>query len=139
MVEVQEERKENSILRPVATTFKELWPLNEPYAYAALIEDPETKGLRYVVIEPTLLDEEKKCLDEIDGVLIEELDADLKTLGEPENAANYLRGKIEKIAKAYGMKVTKETLDKFMYYILRDYINYDRIDAMMRDHMVEDI
>ena len=139
MVEVQEEKREDSILRPVATTFKELWVLNEPYAYAALIEDLETKGLRYIVIEPTLLDEEKKRLDEIDGVLIDELDADLKTIGEPENAAAYLRGKIEKIAKAYGMKVTKETLDKFMYYILRDYINYDRIDAMMRDHMVEDI
>jgi len=139
LVEVQKEKKEGSILRAVATTFKELWPLNEPNAYAALIEDTETRGLRYVVIEPTLLDEEKTCLDEIDSVLIEELDADLKTIGEPEKAAAYLRGKIEKIAKTYGMKVTKETLDKFMYYILRDYINYDRIDAMMRDHMVEDI
>ena len=139
MVKVQEEKKEGSILRPSAATFKELWPLNEPYAYAALIEDPETKGLRYVIIEPTLLDEEKKRLEEIDSVLIDELDVDLKTIGDPEKAAAYIRDKVEKITKAYRMNLTKETLDKFMYYIVRDYINYDRIDPMMRDHMVEDI
>jgi len=139
LVIVPEEKREGSILRPSATTFKELWPLNEPYAYAALIEDPETKGLRYVIIEPTLLEEEKKKLEEIDSVLIDELDADLKTIGDPEKAAAYLKAKIEKIIKAYKMNLTKETLDKFMYYIVRDYINYDRIDPMMRDHMVEDI
>jgi len=135
---VQEE-KATSILRPSAATFKELWPLNEPYAYAALIEDPETKGLRYVIIEPTLFEDEKKRLEEIDGVLLDELDVDLKTISDPDKAAAYLREKVEKITKAYRMNLTKETLDKFMYYIVRDYIDFDKIDAMMRDHMIEDI
>jgi len=139
LVKVQEEKKESSILRPSTSTFKELWPLQEPYAYAALIEDPETKGLRYIVIEPTLLDEERKRLEEIDSVLVDELDVDLKTIDDSEKAAAYLRGKVEKITKAYKMSLTKETLDKFMYYIIRDYVNYDKIDAMMKDHMVEDI
>jgi len=139
LVEVQKEKKESPILKPYATTFKELWPLNEPYTYAALIEDAETKGLRYVIIEPTLLDEEIKKLEEINGVLIDELDVDLKTISDPEKATTYLRGKVEKITKAYRMNLTKETLDKFMYYIIRDYIYYDKIDPMMRDHMVEDI
>lgn len=97
---MQGDKKGDSILGQPAATFKELWPLNEPYAYAALIEDPETKGLRYVIIEPTLLEDEKKRLVEIDGVLLDELDVDLKTIGDPEKATGYLREKVEKIAKA---------------------------------------
>jgi len=139
LAKMQELEKKGSIPRLPAATFKELWPLNEPYAYAALIEDPETRGLQYVIIEPTLLDEEKRQLEEIESILIDELDVNLKTIVDPQKAVAYLREKVDGIVKVYKLNASKEALDKFMYYIVRDYINYDRIDPIMRDHLVEDI
>jgi len=136
---VQSQESKSPIPRPFTTTFRELWPLNEPYAYAALIEDPETRGLRYVIIEPTLLDEEKARLADIQSIMMEELDVDLRTVGDKEKAVTYLRKKAEQIGKIYKMELSKETLDKFMYYIERDYINYSKIDPIMRDHLIEDI
>jgi hypothetical protein len=38
--------------------------LKEPYVYAAVSTDPKTLGLKHLVIEPTLTEEEKKALGE---------------------------------------------------------------------------
>jgi len=40
------------------TSFKEVYPLIEPYAYAAITHDPKTGGMLYYVIEPTLSEED---------------------------------------------------------------------------------
>ena len=47
------------------SVFREVYPIQEPYAYAAIVRDPETQKVRYEVIEPTLLEEEAAMLIEI--------------------------------------------------------------------------
>src|SRR6266436_4857218 len=39
----------------------------------------------------------------------------------------------------YKIKVTPDSLDRLMYYIVRDFIHFDKIDPMMRDPWIEDI
>ena len=39
----------------VPSSFKEVTPLIEPYAYAAITHDPITGGMLYYLIEPTLV------------------------------------------------------------------------------------
>jgi len=34
--------------------FREVYPVQEPYVYAAIVKDSETQKIRYDVIEPTL-------------------------------------------------------------------------------------
>jgi len=113
--------------------------LNKPYAYAALTEDPETGGLRYLLIEPTLGEQEKGMLQKIEALLLEELDVDLRTLSDPVKAEDYLKEMIAAINQRYALKLSKTTFDKMMYYVVRDYINWGKIDGIMRDHLVEDI
>ncbi len=115
-------------------------PVYEPYAYTAIAIDPATKKMNYVVIEPTLLDNEKRILARIKEALMDELDVDLKSLADIKSAEKYLRDAVERIVKKYKIKLPyPETLNKLLYYAIRDFVGYGKIDAFMRDHMVEDI
>jgi flagellar protein FlaI len=132
-MKTKEELKETLI----ETSFKEVFPLKEPYAYGAIARDSETKGLKYIVIEPTLTEEEKKQMDKIIEILRETLDVNLKRITKKEEAEEYLRKAIKEVAKKYKIKL--EALSKIEYYIIRDFIYFNKIDPLMHDHMIEDI
>lgn len=123
----------------VPSSFKEVTPLIEPYAYAAITHDPATGGLLYYVIEPTLLDQDKALYKKLREILVEELDVDVRKIPTKEEAQKLLRLKVESIVKHYRINVEAEVLDKLMYYVTRDFIYHGRIEALMRDHMIEDI
>src|SRR5256886_7148632 len=113
------------------------YDLNAPYAKARIVkEEGQTK---YQIAEVQLGDDEKRKLKEIGELLIEELDVDIKKLGTNDNAAAYIRKLVEKIIKNYKIKVTPDSLDRLMYYIVRDFVHFDKIDPMMRDPWIEDI
>lgn len=124
---------------PQASSFKEVYPLQEPYSYAAISRDPQTGGLRYLAIEPTLRETEKQLLATIKTILVEELKVDLKSVGNREKAEQYLREQVQAIIKDYKIVIEPETFDKLMYYVARDFIHFGKIDPLMRDHMIEDI
>lgn len=121
------------------TVFREAYPIQEPYVYAAIVKDPETQKTLYEVIEPTLQKEEEKRLREIKAFLMEEVDVSLKEIETAEKAANYLKEKAKAMIKKYQIKVPSEAVDKLIYYIVRDFIGYGKIDPLMKDHFIEDI
>lgn len=123
----------------IPSSFKEVYPLIEPYAYAAITRDPNTGGMLYYVIEPTLLDEDKALYSKIRSFLIEELDVDVRSVPTKEEAQKLLRTHVDEVVKSYKIKVEPETLEKLMYYLTRDFICLGKIEPIMRDHMIEDI
>ena len=129
----------NTVAQRKFSAFREVYPISEPNVYAAVIRDPVSQKMRYEVIEPTLLREEQKHLGEIKTLLMEELDVSVKDLETKENATEYLKRKVAQVIKNYKLKVPAEAVEKLMYYIVRDYIGYGKIDSLMRDHMIEDI
>ena len=119
--------------------FREVYPIEEPYVFAAVVRDPITQKIRYQVIEPTLREREKEQLREIKNLLVEEIDVSLEDLETKKKAREYLKNKVQEIIKNYRMKVAEEAVDKLMYYITRDFIGYGKIDPFMKDHMIEDV
>jgi len=119
--------------------FQEVYPICEPHAYAAVVREPATQKMRYEVIEPTLREREKNQLREIKDLLVEEINVSLKDLETKEKAKEYLENKVREIVQDYRMKVAEEAMDKLLYYIVRDFIGYGKIDPLMKDHMIEDI
>ena len=119
--------------------FREVYPVQEPYVYAAIVKDSETQKIRYDVIEPTLKEDEEKQLREIKALLMEEVDVNLKEIETREKAENYLKNKTKELIKKYRMKIPAEAVDKLTYYIIRDFIGYGKIDPLMKDHLIEDI
>jgi flagellar protein FlaI len=122
-----------------STTFREAYPIQEPYVYAAIIKDSETQKVRYEVIEPTLQKDEEQRLKDIKKLLMEEVDVNLKEIETKQKAENYLRDLAKKTITKYHIKIPAEAVDKLVYYIIRDFIGYGRIDALMKDHLIEDI
>jgi len=123
----------------VPSSFKEVTPLIEPYAYAAITHDPNTGGLMYYVIEPTLLEEDKALYSKIRAFLVEELDVDVRKIPTKEEAQTLLRSKVDNIVKTYKIHIEAEVLDKLMYFFTRDFIQLGKIEPLMRDHMIEDV
>jgi len=133
------EKAEQEVKRKELSTFREVYSIQEPYVYAAIVKDPETQKIRYTVIEPTLLEEEAALLKEIKSILMEEVDVNLKEIGTREKAAEYLRKKTREIVRNYKLNIPEEAIDKLTYYIVRDFVYYGKIDPLMKDRMVEDI
>jgi flagellar protein FlaI len=119
--------------------FREVYPILEPHVYAAVVWDPVTQKMCYEIIEPTLVELEQQYLNEIRTLLMEELDVNVKDLENREKAADYLKAKVAEIIRDYKLKIPTEAVEKLMYYIVRDFIGYGKIDSFMHDHMIEDI
>lgn len=132
-------KTEQKIRKEKISLFREVYPIEEPYVFAAIVKDPETKKVRYRVIEPTLLPEEARMLEEMKNILMDEIDVGLKDIETKEKASQYLKQKIQEIITNYRLKVDQEAVDKLMYYIVRDFVYYGRVTPLMKDHMVEDI
>ena len=121
------------------TVFKEVYPIQEPYIYAAIVKEPETQKTLYEIIEPTLQKDEEKHLQEIKNLLMEEVDVNLKEIETKEKAEKYLKEKTKDIIKKYRITTPPEAVDKLAYYIVRDFLGYGKIDSLMKDHLIEDI
>jgi len=116
----------------------ELYPVNEPYAYVRIAYEPDTHEYHYQILEPRLSRSEQKLLDDIRTKLVEALDVDLRTL-EEEGARVYLKNSTNKILGEYRIELGPVTREKVMYYIMREFLGYEKIDPIMRDPGVEDI
>ncbi|MFA5364816.1 MAG: type II/IV secretion system ATPase subunit [Candidatus Bathyarchaeia archaeon] len=127
------------VLGKRASVFREVYPIHEPHVFAAVVTDPKTHQMRYELIEPTLLPDEEAQLKEVKTLLVEEIDVNLKEIGTQEKAEEYLKAKILEIIKDYRLKIDEDSIDKFMYYVVRDFLGYGKIDALMKDPLIEDI
>ena len=119
-------------------SFREVYPIQEPYVYAAIIKE-KTGKIKYEVIEPTLLKEEEEQLEEIKKLLMDEIDISLKEVETREKAEEYLKRKFQEVIKDYKLKIAEEAIDKLLYYVVRDFLGYGKIDPLMKDHLIEDI
>jgi len=128
-----------SIPERKTSVFREVYPIHEPYVYAAVVTEPNSQRLQYELIEPTLLKEEENQLKEIKDILVEEIDVNLQEIGTRDKAEDYLKAKIREIIKDYRLKIAEEAVDKLIYYIIRDFLGYGKIDPLMKDPMIEDI
>lgn len=117
----------------------EVYKVNEPFGTAAITKDPETHELQYAVFEPTLTEEEKKNFQQIRDFLIERLDVAMSELEGEKKAEEYLEKQVIKIVKDFNIQVNEFSLEKILYYIIRDYVGYSKIDVIMRDPLIEDI
>lgn len=131
--------KSKSIPERKTSVFREVYPIHEPYVYAAVVTEPNSQRIKYELIEPTLLKEEENQLKEIKAILVEEIDVNLKEIGTRDKAEEYLKTKIREIIKDYRLKIAEEAVDKLMYYIIRDFLGYGKIDPLMKDPLIEDI
>jgi flagellar protein FlaI len=115
------------------------YPLLEPFAYANIKWNEETKELVYNVVEPEMSKEEIDLLKKISDAVIELIEIDLSALKEPSKATEYLQKIVEKVIKSLGIELKPLQYVKFMYYIYRNFVGYNQIEPLLQDPNIEDI
>lgn len=118
--------------------FKTTYAIEVPYVYVAIAEDPVTKETRYQVIEPTIEPTERKTLDLIKKILIDELNVPIADVSS-KTSAGIIEKEVLRVIKEYKIRVDPSVMNKMLYYVKRDFLGYERIDCMMTDHLIEDI
>jgi flagellar protein FlaI len=109
----------------------------EPYAYVSVLYDDEEKTTRYHVSEPVLDEFEGYVHEDLTRVLRDSLlYQDIEDEGDRERL-------FEREAKAvvadHAATVQGGSLHKLLYYLTRDFVDYGKVDPIMRDPAVEDV
>lgn len=129
---------EQLTVEKVHETFREHYPLLTPYSYAAIVEHTKDE-IKYSVLEPTLTPDDEVWISSIKDILWDELFISSKEFKDKEDAEEFLKSKVEDAVKKYKIQVDPHTLGKYQYYITRDFLNFSKIDGLMRDENIEDI
>ncbi|UCH38292.1 MAG: type II/IV secretion system ATPase subunit [Candidatus Bathyarchaeota archaeon] len=117
----------------------EIFPITEPYCYTAISYDPIIRQARYEIIEPLLVEEEIEALSKIKQHLEATISYTLSELGTIDDAAVFLRETMEEADGLYKLQLSQHSKDKLMYYLSRDHLSFGKMDAMMKDPLIEDI
>jgi flagellar protein FlaI len=111
--------------------------VNEPFAYVSILEEHGTDERRYRVTEPMLDEYEAFVLDELSKVLRDSLMyQDVDEEGALERTFTRRAGEL---MDQHTAALDPISLHKLRYYLKRDFVDYERIDPIMRDEAVEDI
>ena len=113
------------------------YPVMPPHAFARIVRDKRTLNIIYQIIEPPLNKKEQEWRDELLDIFIRSLTANIEQIDADPTA--YLRTAMDKVIKAYGMKINKKSKSKLFYYLRRDLVGYGKMDVLMNDANVEDI
>jgi len=120
-------------------TYKEFYAVNYPYGYVRIQADKETGKLQYLTIEPTMTEQEEQALAHLKIILKEKTNVPLIVLKDATLIEQYLNSQIARAIKAFNLKITNDSVGKFIYYIERDFLGYGVLDIPMRDQNIEDI
>ena len=115
----------------------EIVTIREGYSYVRIKYDNISNEYLYEVIEPKISKDESEVLDLLKRLLI----ASIETIEweSTEDKEKYLRAKVGQIMKEVGIDLHPTSKERVMYYLMRDFIGYGKIDIMMTDPNVEDL
>ncbi|MFB6079445.1 MAG: type II/IV secretion system ATPase subunit [Haloferacaceae archaeon] len=110
--------------------------VNAPYAYVRITHDPVESEHRYYAVEPEVDGFARTLLDRV----VEDIRDPLlyRSEGDPTSEA-VLREELVGLLEQYAVEVDVETYHVLLYYLLRDFRGYGRIDPLLRDPHIEDI
>jgi flagellar protein FlaI len=110
---------------------------DKPYSYVSILFDPDEEEFLYHVNEPHTNDFQEYIRDDVKSVL-----RDLLIHEDPveeDERRDVLEERMSDVFEQYVGEVQPETFYKTRYYLLRDFVGYGKVDAMMRDRGIEDI
>jgi len=126
-------------INKAALTFKEFYPVHAPFGYVGIEADERTGKLQYLVIEPTMNSQEQEALEEIKKHLKTEIVVPLDVLHDEKRTDEFLSKHIQKVIRKFKLAVSSDAVNKFLYYVKRDFLGYGAIDILMRDQNIEDV
>ncbi|MGQ0796935.1 MAG: type II/IV secretion system ATPase subunit [Methanobacteriota archaeon] len=116
----------------------EVVTIREPFTYARIVYDHDRSEYVYEVWEPQLDEREQKLLDMLKDSLSRTLEYEWDKMAEKDKK-EYLEEAVASFVKSRGLRLEPASRDKVVYYIIRDFVGYGPVDALMGDTKVEDV
>jgi flagellar protein FlaI len=110
--------------------------VNAPYAYVVVTYDDAASKHCYYAVEPDLDDFERDVLERVREDIRDPLLYGAET--DPSDETT-IRRELRVLLEQYGLEVEMDTFYTLLYYLLRDFRGYGRIDPLMADPHIEDI
>ncbi len=115
------------------------YPLIAPYAGVHIYWDKKTGELMYDLEEPILNQEDKENLERLQSAIQEMINISVVAEKTEEAMEEYLDKISKLVISETGMKISAESYDKIFYYVYRNFIGMNEIEALMHDYFIEDI
>ena len=112
----------------------------DPYVSIHVYYDAKLGEVIYDVEEPIVSEEEVADLDRIEQAMREIVNVNM--VGEnktQESLIDYIDKTARLVISELGMSVEEEAYKRMFYYLYRNFIGLNKIEAMMRDYFIEDI
>ena len=115
----------------------EIIPALKDFSYVRVLYNTQSNEYFYEVIEPKLLEDEAEVLGVLKEILIENLE--LQEDADAKERETYLRRVVDTLLRELGVELHPVSKERVIYFVLRDFIRYAAIDAVMIDPNVEDV
>lgn len=109
----------------------------EPFAFVVILYNEQTNNYLYYLVEPSLTLFEKELLEEVYERLQDILV--LEDMNPKTDKKELLVQKTTEVIADYIGKIETKSYHKILYYIVRDYLEFGKINAIMHDNFIEDI
>jgi len=138
-------KEESDLYPPIRTYVKdrnrllEIYPVRPPFAYSTIAFDQESHQIKYLAVEPTLTEKDAESLKTIQSHLRTTLNTPLEQLGNRDKAIAVMKTGMEEAVKLYKITLDPAVSEIILYYLIRDYLDYGKLDIVMKDPMIEDV
>ena len=110
--------------------------VNAPYAYVVISYDPEASEHQYHAVEPDL--------DEFETLLLRRVVEDIRDpllyrAARTEADEETLREELSGLLEQYGVEAGMDTFYSLLYYLIRDFRGFGKVDPLLNDRHIEDI
>ncbi len=115
------------------------YPLIAPFSFAHIFWDSSKKELFYELEEPSLTPAESDYLGQIIIAMRQIINFDEIIEKNLESVLAYIDNMLKLLVAEMGKEISKETYEKFYYYLYREFIGFNEIDSFLKDYFIEDI
>jgi flagellar protein FlaI len=127
--------------KPVPRGFKvvDKYPLYEPFAHVAIVQNPKIGEYKYILDELQLDPLERSVYNRILEILLAEIESPKEEILDPRK---FFAEEAKKIVDKYRISLgwlPDVSWYKILYHAERDLVGFGRIDPLMRDPNIEDI
>ncbi len=115
------------------------YPLILPFVFVHIYWNKELGELIYEVEEPILSDEERIMLEELEEAMRDIINVDIVQEKNIESLVEYTDRTTKLLVSELSMSIDDDTYNRIFYYIFRDFVGLNKIEAIMKDYFIEDI
>jgi len=124
---------------PKGFKIMERYPIYEPFAHVAIVQNPKVGEYSYVLDELQLDPLERSVYNRILEILLAEIESPKEEIQDPRK---FFAEEAKKIVDKYRISLgwlPDVSWYKILYHAERDLVGFGRIDPLMRDPNIEDI